>query len=125
MTIQEAINRIDELKPGMFTDEQKIAWLSEVDGFVWNDIILTHAGKEPTLTYHGYDQTTERDTQLLVPAPYDKVYEHYLAARMADKNREMGEYAKEEAAYNAAWQTYTDYYGRIHMPISRVRCLRF
>lgn len=125
MTIQTAINRIDEMKPNVFSDAQKIAWLSEVDGYVWKEIILTHEGVKPGSTFSGYDQDTEMDTELLVPMPHHGIYEHYLAAQMADKNREMGEYAKEMAAFNAVWQTYADYYGRLHMPINRVKQLSF
>ena len=125
MTIQTAINRIDEMKSNMFSDAQKIAWLSEVDGYVWKEIILTHEGVAPGTTFEGYDQDTEMDTELLVPAPYTPVYEHYLAAQMDLKNAEPAKYAQSMVLFNNAWQTYGDYYGRLHMPIHRVKQLRF
>lgn len=125
MTIQAAIDRIDEMKPNVFTDEQKIAWLSEVDAYVFKEILLTHEGMPQGLTFVGYDQDTELDTVLLAPEPYHGIYEHYLAAQMDNKNREMGEYAKSMAAFNAAWQTYADYYNRTHKPIARVTQFRY
>lgn len=125
MTIQAAIDRIDEMKPNMFTDEQKIAWLSEVDAYVFKEILLTHEGMPAGVTFQGYDQDTELDTVLLVPEPYHGIYEHYLSAQMDSKNREMGEYAKSMAQFNSAWQTYADYYGRKHVPLQRVQQFRF
>lgn len=125
MTIQAAIDRIDEMKQNMFSDQQKVAWLSEVDGYVWREIIKTHEGIPAGIDYVGYDLDTEMDTVLLVPEPYHGIYEHYLAAQMADKNRETGEYAKEMAAFNSAWQTYADYYNRLHAPVALVRQFRF
>lgn len=125
MTIQAAIDRIDEMKPNMFSDQQKVAWLSEVDGYVWREIIKTHEGIPAGIDFVGYDLDTEMDTVLLVPEPYHGIYEHYLAAQMADKNRETGEYAKEMAAFNSAWQTYADYYNRMHAPVALVQQFRF
>lgn len=125
MTIQAAIDRIDEMVPNMFSDQQKVAWLSEVDGYVFREIFLTHEGMPPGIVFEGYDQDTEMSTALMVHEPYHGIYEHYLAAKMAEKNREMGEYAKEMTAFNSAWQTFADYYGRKHMPIQLVHEFRF
>ena len=125
MTIQAAIDRIDEMKPNMFTDEQKMAWLSEVDAYVFKEILLTHEGMPEGVTFEGYDQDTPMDTVLMVPEPYHDIYEHYLAAQMDNKNRDSNEYAKNMVQFNNAWQTYADYYGRKHMPIARVVQFRF
>ena len=42
MTIIEAINRIDELKPNSYTYLEKIGWLSKLDGTIKKNIIDTH-----------------------------------------------------------------------------------
>ena len=42
MTIIEAINRIDELKPNNYTYLEKIGWLSKLDGAIKKNIIDTH-----------------------------------------------------------------------------------
>lgn len=125
MTIQAAIDRIDEMKPNMFSDAQKIAWLSEVDNYAYRELYKTHEGWPEGIDFVGYDLDTELDTVLLIPEPYHDIYEHYLAMRMDDKNRETGEYAKSRNAFNSAWQTYADYFNRTYKPIPLVRQLRF
>lgn len=123
MTIQAAIDLIDSLKPNMFSDQQKVAWLSDLDGMIWREIIQTHEGA-PETTFTGYDQDTQPDTALLAPAPYSDVYKHYLASRMDIANRDNNEYAKDMALFTTAWQTLCDYWNRTYMPISKVRQLR-
>ena len=78
MTIIEAINRIDGLKPNIYSQSEKVRWLSQLDGFVKNDIIDTHEGSD-AITFSGYDDETSIDTVLLIPSPYEDVYIHYLA----------------------------------------------
>lgn len=124
MTIQAAIDRIDDMKPNMFTVPQKIAWLSEVDSYIWREIIKTHEGVPAGVVFAGYDQETPMDTELLVPEPYTDVYDAYLSAQMDLKNAESGKYAQNMVRFNNAWQTYGDYYNRHHMPIQMVRQFR-
>lgn len=123
MTIQAAIDLIDSLKPNMFSDQQQVAWLSDLDGMIWREIIQTHEGA-PETPFTGYDQDTQPDTALLAPAPYSDVYKHYLASRMDIANRDNNEYAKDMALFATAWQTLCDYWNRTYMPISKVHQLR-
>jgi hypothetical protein len=125
MTIQEAIDRIDETKPNMFSDQQKVAWLSEVDSYIFRELIKTHEGSPAGIDFVGYDLDTKMDTKLLAEEPYHDIYETYLAMRMDYKNRETGEYAKSRNAFNGAWQTYADYYNRTHKPIALVTQFRY
>ena len=125
MTIQAAIDNIDEKKANMFTQEQKIQWLSEVDMYVWRELIKTHEGMPVGIDFVGYDQDTPMDTHLLVPEPYTNVYENWLAAQMDLKNQESGKYTQSMVQFNNAYQTYADYYNRHHMPLQVVRQFRF
>ena len=124
MTIQMAIDMVDQLKPNMFQTGQKIAWLNDLDGLVWREIISTHEGT-PDGLFEGYDQDSNPGTDLLVPEPYTDIYRHYLAAQMDIANRDNGEYAKDMALFNSAWQTLCDYWNRTHTPIARVKHIRF
>lgn len=125
MTIQEAIDKIDLLKPNMYPPEQKIAWLSDVDKMVWHEIYLTHEGAPPQRSFEGYTQDTERSTALLVPEPYTDVYHNYLAMMMDLANAESDKYAQDRALFNAAYQVFGDFWRRTHMPIIRRRHIRF
>lgn len=124
MTIQAAIDLIDSLKPNMFSDQQKVAWLSELDGMIWREVIKTHEGYHAGIDFAGYDQDTEMDTVLLAPEPYSDLYKHWLASRMDVSNRDNNEYAKDMVLFNNAFQTLCNYWNRTYMPISLVRQLK-
>ena len=125
MTIQAAIDMIDTLKPNMFPHHQKVAWLSDLDGLIWREIVLTHEGVDPGRTFDGYDQDTNPSADLLAPEPYTDIYRHYMATKMDIANRETGEYAKDTVLFNNAWQTLCDYWNRKQLPLLRVKQLRF
>lgn len=124
MTIQEAIDRIDMLKPNKFPDRQKVAWLSDLDGMVAKEVLMTHEGTPDGYVFRGYDQETPYDTELLVQAPYVDIYQHYMATQMDIANAESGKYAQDMMLFNNAWTTFGDYWTRTHMPRQRVCQLR-
>lgn len=124
MTIQTAIDLVDSLKPNMFTNQQKVAWLSDLDGMVWREVIKTHEGPHAGIDFVGYDQDTEMDTVLLAPDPYSDLYKHWLASRMDIANRDNNEYTKDMVLFNNMWQTLCDYWNRTYMPLSPVRQLK-
>ena len=121
MTIREAIDRVDRLKPNSFTTEEKIAWLSDLDGMVYRELICTHKRPEgmEEMTFDGYSEYTDMGTQLLVPAPYSDVYQHYMAAQIDLGNAELVKYNNDSTLYNNAYATYSDYYTRTHMPLDK------
>lgn len=67
MTITEAIERVDTLKPNQYTDEQKVRWLERLDGQLFLELVCTHEGAEGTLPRYGTDQM---DRELLAPDPW-------------------------------------------------------
>lgn len=120
MTVQQAIDRIDTLKPNRFPTHQKVAWLSDLDGMVWREILLEHEGHECYNGFSSYDPETDANTELLVPAPYIDIYQHYMATQMDIANAESGKYAQDMQLFNSAWTTFGDYWTRTHMPRQRV-----
>lgn len=122
MTIIEAINHIDSLKPNSYAQPDKILWLSNLDGIIKNEIIDTHEGSE-NVTFDGYDAETALDTVLLVPAPYDDVYIKWLEAQIDYANGETNRYMNSMIMYNTAYSTFERFYNRTHMP--RGRKLKF
>ena len=115
MTIIEAINGIDSLKPNNYTQEDKLKWLSTLDGIIKKEIIDSHEGSE-TISFEGYDVDTALDTILLVPAPYDDVYVKWLEAQIDYTNGETPKYNNSMIAYNTAYSTFARHYNRTHMP---------
>lgn len=115
MTIIEAINRIDALKPNDYSQEDKVAWLSQIDGSIKKEIIDTHEGGEAIL-FSGYNEETPLDTELLIPSPYDDVYIKWLEAQIDYANSEYGRYNNSMVAYNSALTSFERFYNRNNMP---------
>lgn len=118
MTINEAISRINELKPNTYSQSDKIKWLSHVDAMVKRLIIDTHEGPE-NVTFNGYDDSTEPNTELLVPEPFDELYLRWLEAQIDYYNGEYGKYNNAIVMYNAAYEAYQNEYNRTHMPLGK------
>ena len=115
MTIIEAIDSINSLKPNSFTQEDKIKWLSTLDGIIKKEIIDTHEGAEG-VEFNGYDENTPLDTVLLVPPPYDDIYLKWLEAKIDYINGDTARYNNSMIMYNTAYSAFQRYYNRTHMP---------
>ena len=124
MTLIEAINHVDSVNPNTYSQQEKVYWLSTLDGVVKREIIDTHEGSE-NVTFEGYNDDTLLTTVLLIPAPYDEAYVFYLAAQIDYWNREIGKYNNSIAMFNSKYNAYEKYYNRTHMPISKGKCFRF
>lgn len=120
MTIIEAITNIDALKTNTYTQNDKVKWLSRLDWMVKKEIIDTHEVEVP-VEFTGYDETTDLNTELLVPAPYDEVYLRWLEAQIDYANAEYGKYNNSITMYNTSFTAYANYYNRTHMPLGKER----
>lgn len=118
MTLIEAINRTDILKPNTYSQQEKVKWLSTLDGIIKKEIIDTHEGGEAVI-FDGYDDTTSVATVLLVPAPYDDIYLKWLGAQIDYVNGETARYNNSVQAYNDAYSAFERYYNRTHMPFGK------
>lgn len=118
MTILEAMQGADAVKPNAYKEHEKIMWLSTLDGIVKAQIIDTHEGGDE-VTFNGYGDTTIPDTVLLIPAPYDKVYIHWLEAQIDYANGEFNKYENSMVMFNTAYTEYVNHYNRTHMPIGK------
>ena len=118
MTIIEAINRVDSIKPNTYSQEEKVQWLSTLDGTIKKEVIDTHEGSE-LVSFNGYTVDTPLNTELLVPAPYDQIYISYLEMQIDYANAEYGKYNNSMTMYNTAYAAYERYYNRENKPISR------
>lgn len=126
MTIAEAIQRIDTLKPNRYRDKEKVMWLSELDGQIYSEIIMAHEGDVPPFAPYKYTEPEDgvaawQDIQLLVPFPYSELYQHWLAVQIDLANAEINKYAQDKELFNSAYMTFGDYYTRTHMPVQHVR----
>ena len=124
MTIIEAINRVDTMKPNNYSQQEKMYWLSVLDGTVKAEIIDTHEGGE-AISFSGYTENTRLETELLIPKPYDEIYIRYLEMQIDYANGEYGKYNNSMILFNNAYSAFERFYNREHMPISRGNRLIF
>ena len=117
MTIQEVIAQVDDLMPNQYTTEQKIRWLSTLDGKIWHEVIMTHKG--PAFAYYPFDGYDSDDAELLVPAPFaEDVYGFYVKSRIAAENNEIAKYEQNSTLFNEAYKEFTAWWTRTHTPIA-------
>ena len=118
MKIIEAITRVDALKHNTYTQPDKVQWLSRVDWMVKRHIIDTHEGADK-VSFTGYDENTDLQTELLVPAPYDEMYLRWMEAQIDYHNGEYGKYNNAIDMFNTDYEEYQKYYNRTHMPVGK------
>ena len=120
MTIQEVIANVDDLMPNQYSTEQKIRWLSTLDGKIWHEVVRTHMG--PTMAYYPFDGYASDDQELIVQPPYaEDLYGYYLKSRIAAENNEINKYDQFAAQFNQAYEDWTGWYNRTHMPLTTGR----
>lgn len=114
MRLGEAITGIDSRKRNTVSEEEKIAWLSELDGRIFFTILSNHEGCPEKMPV--YTGETSRETELLIPAPYDRVYLLWLEAQIDFTNGESTRYENSYTMFNVAFQEFARFYHRTHMP---------
>lgn len=135
MKLQQAIDRVDEMRPNLTGRELKVAWLSELDGLVWRELILKHQMTQEEWNRYPhdewnrpqmpvYDPDTDPGTELLVREPYDSLYVYWLMSRIDEQTMEWEKFNNDRAMFNGAYESFSDYLTRTHMPIGRIRELR-
>ncbi len=115
MTISQAITMADELKPNMMSDVAKIRFLNEVEGKVFLEILMKHEHEEGA-ECPAYDENTDQTTELLVQPPYDMLYVYWIIAQIDHLNMEMEKYNNDRLLFEDAWNNFSDYWTREHMP---------
>jgi len=114
MTIMQAISRIDEMKPNAYAQENKVDWLSIIDGMIYKQIIQKHEGGED-ITFTGYDNSTDRNTVLLAPEPYTDLYVHWLEQKIDYFDGEYTKYNNDVMKFNEVFSEYRNWYNSEHM----------
>lgn len=108
MTAKEAIRRADELRPNALGEEQKAAWIFDLDGQI-ADMMQT----VPTA-----NTFPDLDVTLLMSAPHEEIYPLYLVCKIDFYNQEMNMYANDRAIYEGAMQEAAAWYRRNNRPVS-------
>lgn len=111
MTVEQVIQMADETKPNAFSNETKTAWLNEVEGMVQTEAFLF--APEEVIQY---DYTKDKDKELLVNAPHDKIYVAYLTARIDFANGEYNKYQNTMQMFNSFYGEFMRWYATRYQP---------
>ena len=112
MTIKECIDAVDNLKPNQYTIEEKVMWLSFLDGIIIDEVLKTHEGYDgryDTFTGYNVDRLSE---ELIVPSPYDRLYTAYLKMKIDEENGETQRYNNSARLYNSYLSEYKKNYNK-------------
>ena len=105
MTPNKAIEIIDRLKPNIYTDEDKLRWINELDGMVQRLVM-----QKDEIAQYSYPE--DMDRELLIPAPFDDSYTLFLEAKIDYYNREYGNYNNSATMFEAQFSEYKKDYIR-------------
>ena len=124
MTLQEALDLADEMKPNMMKRDVKIKHLLDLEQMIYDEILMTHEHEEEQEVRPDYDDETDPGTELLVPDPYSKVYWKWLIAQIDVQNQEDTRFNADMTHFDNAYAEMSAWWNRTYMPISRNRELR-
>lgn len=107
MTPNKVIEIVDRLKPNSYSEEDKLRWINELDGLVQRLVIQTDKQTQ-------YAYPDDMDRELIIPAPFDDVYELYLSAKIDYHNREYANYNNSALMFEAQFNEYKKDFIRKH-----------
>ena len=121
MTLQEALDIADEMKPNMMRRPLKIRYITEIEQLIHDEIIMQHEHTEEQEQQPEYTEETAPGTELLVPDPYSMLYAYWLMSKIDMQNQEDARYNIDRAQFEQAYDTFSDWYTRNYMPIQKIR----
>ena len=119
MTLSECIARVDGIEPNAYTNDQKAAWVSEIEGKAYTEVFLLTPYEFQPLTY-----TDNASDTLAVMPPHDKLYPLYLQAMVLYANGEYDRYTNAMALFNSAWGEFVRWFARTYAPADGYRAER-
>ena len=119
MTIKDCIDIVDNIKPNQYTIKEKVMWLSFIEQIIINEVLKTHEGYDGRYDdFEGYSED-KLSVTLIVPSPYDILYQEYLKMMIDKENGEIARYNNSMTSYNAHMLEYRKYYNKTHMPLDK------
>ena len=114
MTVQQAINALDDVKPNAFSQNTKLRWLSVLDGRLANEVFLM----APDEVEENYNYTSANlSDNLLVGMPYDDLYIWWMQAQADLANGEYDKAQNTMAVFNQLWEQFVRWFCQRYDPI--------
>ena len=111
MTLDACIQSVDEIKPNAFSNDTKTAWINEVEGMVQTEVFLF-----APVDIIQYSYEADKDKELLVYPPHNKLYAPYLEARIDYANGEYEKYQNTMQMFNTFYGEFMRWYADVYAP---------
>ena len=118
MTIRQALDQLDKQQPNDYTEQEKLVWLSQLDGQAVCEVFLTHTDP-PCSVPPCYEAQDNLDQNLLIPPPYDQIYPVYLGMQIDRCNGELSRYDSAAQLFNNLYLTFQAWWNRNHTPLGQ------
>ena len=106
MTAWDAIRWVDEKKHNVYSVDDKLLWLSQVEQ------MASQLRQRCGLEGEGWEKAP--DAVLTIPEPYDQLYLRWLEAQIDYTGQEYLKYNNAMAVFSALWQDYANFVRRSH-----------
>lgn len=107
MTPNKVIEIVDRLKLNSYTEEDKLRWINALDGDVQASVFQEDEIKQ-------YSYPDDMDKELLIPAPFDNLYELYISAQIDFHNKELDNYNNSAMVFESRYLDFKKDYIRKH-----------
>lgn len=115
MTAWDAIRWIDEKKHNVYSAEDKLIWLGQVERMAYQ--LRQRCGVQEDF------REPELDGELSIPSPYDQLYLRWMEAQIDYTSQEYLKYNNAMAMFSALWQEYANSVRREHPGCGRWKIL--
>ncbi len=112
MTVGQCIRFIDAQRPNAFSENAKIAWLSQLEGRIATEIFLMAPAELGQFQY----SSNTKSYKLLLDRPWDNLYLAYLTAKVDSKNGEFNRLSTAAQAFNQQWNETAAYFANRYEP---------
>jgi hypothetical protein len=124
MSIQEALDTLDEKKPNTMSPRLKMKALTVIEQLVHDEIVMRHEHTPEQEAKPVYTEDSDPQTELVIPDPYSEIYVDWLMCEVDRQNQEDARYNVDRALFDNSWGTMSDWYTRNHIPTQAAREFR-
>lgn len=114
MTITGLIDKVKEEKPNTFSDEKLLSFINEIE---------IEAAEQLAEDFDSYSEVDT--TELLVPAPYDRLYVSYVKAMIDYANEEYASYQLNAEQHTQDFRDFVNWCVREKVAVNHVIPSRF
>ena len=104
MKIRDVLDYVIELQEPAFSETVLLRWLNQVEAEIQTEVLLLAV--DGIVQYSAEDLKAEANTELIVPAPFSKLYEDYLLWRIALGQGEAERANNLETIYHNSYLAY-------------------